>query len=80
VAHEELDGCTSDGELGTVRADSVLTTAGELAQVVLIEATSSRVDELEVGRDKRQQGAEEQLDLHLDRWVVRVKCMVIRSL
>ena len=39
-------------------------TAGELAEVVLIETTSSRVDELEVGRDKRQQGAEKQLDLH----------------
>jgi hypothetical protein len=80
VTHEELDRCTADRKLGTVRADSVLTTARELAEDVLIETTSSRVDELEVGRDKRQQGAEKQLDLHLDECVVCVMWMVIREL
>lgn len=64
MAHEKLDGCARDGELGAVCGDGVLATAGELTEVVLIETTSGRVDELEVGRDKRQQGAEKQLDLH----------------
>lgn len=79
VTHEELNGSTSDGELGTIRADGVLPTAGECAQDVLIETACSRVDKLEVGRDKRQQGAEEQLDLHVECGVMCVTCMVFRA-
>ena len=77
VAHQKLDGCTGDGELGTVRADSVLSTAGEGAQDVLIETACSRVDKLEVGRGEGQQGAEKQLNLHL---VLCVICVMYEIL
>ena len=59
VTHVQLDGSTIDGELGSVWADSVLPTTGKSSEDVFVETASDRVQELEVCRDKRQQGSEE---------------------
>ena len=64
VAHEELDGSSSHGPGSAVAADSVLTAAGEGTQNVFIEAAGGGIDQLEVGRDEREESAEEELRTH----------------